>query len=193
MRIALSGLGMQIPANRLWPCAATRAAYDGGMELVLTLLVVGAALLIAESVLPGMIAGIAGVCCLVAGVIEGYVKFGARAGNLILFGVLAGLAAGFWLWVKYFPQSRLARMFISDKVVGEIGTERPELLQQTGTALTPLRPAGTAIIDGKRVDVVTEGQMIERGTPVRVVAVEGLRVVVRELNGNQKNYEIKPG
>jgi membrane-bound serine protease (ClpP class) len=193
MRIALSGFGMQTPANRLWPCAEAGGAYDGSMELVLTLLVVGAALLIAESVLPGMIAGIAGVCCLVAGVVEGYVKFGARTGNLILFGVLAGLAAGFWLWVKYFPQSRLARMFISDKVVGEIGTERPELLEQTGTALTPLRPAGTAIIDGKRVDVVTEGQMIERGTPVRVLAVEGLRVVVRELNANQKNYEIKPG
>ena len=163
------------------------------MELVLTLLVVGAALLIAESVLPGMIAGIVGVCCLVAGVVEGYVKFGARTGNLILLGVLVGLTAGFWLWLKYFPESRLARMFISSKAVGDIGTERPELLERTGTALTPLRPAGTAVIDGKRVDVVTEGQMIERGTPVRVVAVEGLRVVVRELNSNQKNYESKPG
>jgi len=29
------------------------------------------------------------------------------------------------------------------------------------------------------VDVVTEGGMIERGTAVRVIAVEGLRVVVR--------------
>jgi membrane-bound serine protease (ClpP class) len=163
------------------------------MELVLTLLVVGAALLIAESVLPGMIAGIAGACCLIAAVIEGYVKFDARTGNLIMLGVLAGLVAGVWLWLKYFPESRLARIFISKKVVGEIGTERPELLEQTGTALTALRPAGTAIIDGQRVDVVTEGQMIERGTPVRVVAVEGLRVVVRELNANQKNYETKPG
>ena len=155
------------------------------MELVITLLVVGALLLVAESVLPGLIAGIAGCCCLAVGVIEGYLKFGARAGNLILVGVLAGLAAGFWLWVKYFPESRLARMFISSQVSGGIGTERPELLERTGTALTPLRPAGTAVIDGKRVDVVTEGQMIERGTPVRVIAVEGLRVVVREFNLNQ--------
>jgi membrane-bound serine protease (ClpP class) len=177
----------------LWPCLTARAAYDGGMELVLTLLLVGAALLIAESVLPGMIAGIAGCCCLIFGVIEGYLKFGARTGNLILLGVLAGLAVGFWLWLKYFPDSRLAKLFISNQAVGDIGTERPELLEQTGTALTPLRPAGTAMIDGKRVDVVTEGQMIERGTPVRVVAVEGLRVVVRELNANQKNYETKPG
>jgi membrane-bound serine protease (ClpP class) len=155
------------------------------MELVLTLLVVGALLLVAESVLPGLIAGIAGCCCLVIGVVEGYLKFGARTGNLISVAVLAGLAVGFWLWVKYFPESRLDRLFISSQVSGDIGTERPELLEQTGTALTPLRPAGTAVIDGKRVDVVTEGQMIERGTPVRVIAVEGLRVVVREFNANQ--------
>ena len=155
------------------------------MELVVTLLVVGAVLLVAESVLPGMIAGIAGCCCLILGVIEGYVKFGPHTGNLLLVMVLAGLAVGFGLWVKYFPESRLAKMFISHKVDGEIGTERPELLERTGTALTPLRPSGTAVIDGKRVDVVTEGQMIEPGTPVRVVAVEGLRVVVREFNSTQ--------
>lgn len=169
---------------RLCSCARAGPAYDDGMELVLTLLVVGALLLAAESVLPGLIAGIVGCCCLVIGVIEGYLKFGARTGNLILMGVLAGLVVGFWLWVKYFPESRLGRIFISSEVVGEIGTERPELLERTGTALTPLRPSGTATIDGKRVDVVTEGQMIERGTPVRVIAVEGLRVVVRELKAN---------
>lgn len=157
-----------------------RAAYYDNMSLVLTLLLVGAALLVAESVLPGLIAGFAGCCCLVAGVMESYVKFGARGGNLALICVLAGLAVGFWLWVKYFPESRLARMFISKQVSGNIGTDRPELLERTGTALTPLRPSGTVLIEGKRVDVVTEGQMIEPGTPVRVIAVEGLRVVVRE-------------
>ena len=157
------------------------------MELVIILLVAGALLLLAESVLPGMIAGLAGACCLAAAVIEGYVQFGAKTGNLILLGVLAGLVVGFWLWLKYFPDSRVAKVFISRKVVGEIGTEKPELLDQTGTALSALRPAGTAIINGKRVDVVTEGQMIDPGTPVRVVAVEGMRVVVRQFNQTQTN------
>jgi membrane-bound serine protease (ClpP class) len=46
-------------------------------------------------------------------------------------------------------------------------------------AQSNLRPSGLALIDGKRIDVVTEGPMIERGTPVKVVAVEGMRVVVR--------------
>jgi len=37
------------------------------------------------------------------------------------------------------------------------------------------------VISGKRIDVVTEGPFIEPGTPVKVVAVEGMRVVVRSV------------
>jgi membrane-bound serine protease (ClpP class) len=65
--------------------------------------------------------------------------------------------------------------------VGDIGTDRPELLNKTGQALTLLRPSGMAMIDGKRVDVVTEGPPVEQGTPIKVVAIEGLRVVVRAV------------
>ncbi len=151
------------------------------MDVVIVLLLVGALLVLAETVLPGMIAGIVGVCCLVAAVVETYVRFGERPGSLVLLGVLTGLVAGFSLWIKFFPDSRFARRFVSRRVVGEIGTHRPELLHQTGTAFTQLRPAGTAVINGRRVDVVTEGQLIERGTPVQVVAVEGMRVVVRAM------------
>lgn len=151
------------------------------MELVITLLAVGVLLIVAEMFLPGIVAGVLGACCLLAGVIEGYVVFGAHTGNLILLGVLAGLVAGLAVWLKFFPDSRLGRIFVSSRVVGEIGTDRPELVGKTGTAFTQLRPAGTALIDGKRVDVVTEGQLIEKGTPVRVVGVEGLRIIVRAV------------
>jgi membrane-bound serine protease (ClpP class) len=151
------------------------------MAVVITLLVAGALLVLAETVLPGLVAGIIGLCCLAAGVVEGYVQFGERPGNLILLAVLVGAVAGFCLWLKFFPDSRVARIFVSRGVSGEIGTERPELLRQTGTAFTPLRPSGTALINGQRVDVVTEGQLIERGTAIQVVAVEGMRVVVRAV------------
>jgi membrane-bound serine protease (ClpP class) len=152
------------------------------MAMVVILLVVGAALLFAEIFLPGMIAGIIGFCCLVAGVIVGYVEYGPRAGTFLLLGVIFGLLAGFAAWVKFFPDSRYARLFVSHRVVGNIDAEKPQLLQQTGTAFTNLRPSGTALINGQRVDVVTEGGMITRGTPVRVVAIEGMRVVVRTVN-----------
>lgn len=51
---------------------------------------------------------------------------------------------------------------------------------QTGTALTVLRPAGTAEIGNDRLDVVTEGDMIPKDSPIRVIRVEGNRIVVEK-------------
>lgn len=50
-----------------------------------------------------------------------------------------------------------------------------------GVALTPLRPAGTAEFGDRRVDVVTEGEFVGARSPVAVIAVDGTRVVVREV------------
>ena len=176
-----------------FPRSAFRLRHPGllssvlGMALVVILLLVGAALLFAEIFLPGMIAGVVGFCCLVAGVIMGFVEFSPRTGTFILLGVIFGLVGGFALWIKYFPESRYAGLFVSQSVGGNIDAEKPELLRQTGTAYTNLRPSGTALINGRRVDVVTEGGMIERGTPIKVVALEGMRVVVRAVNPNETN------
>ena len=149
------------------------------MWTVLTLVLVGAALLLLETILPGLIAGFLGMCCLIGGIAVGYSSFGVRVGNLILLSVGFGLLVGTLVWIKYFPESRLAKVFISRRIVGDLNVDKPELLDQTGIAQTNLRPSGAAIINGKRVDVVTEGPMIERGATIRVVAVEGMRVVVR--------------
>jgi membrane-bound serine protease (ClpP class) len=54
------------------------------------------------------------------------------------------------------------------------------LLGRSGTAASYLRPAGIAAIDGHRIDVLTEGEFIAQGTPIRVVRVEGARVFVEE-------------
>ena len=151
------------------------------MALIVTLLILGAVLLFLETLLPGMIAGIIGAICLLAAVILGYRDYGYQTGSLILAGVLVGLLIGTWCWLEFFPESRVAKKFISQGSTGELGVARPELLNGTGTALTQLRPSGTANINGQRVDVVTEGDLIERGTKIKVVAVEGARIVVREV------------
>src|ERR1051326_182282 len=112
------------------------------MWTVLTLVLVGAALLLLETILPGLIAGILGICCLIAGIAVGYRDFGVGVGNLILLGVSLGLLLGLAVWIKYFPQSRLARVFISRGVVGDLKVDKPELIGQTGIAQTNLRPSG---------------------------------------------------
>ncbi len=50
-----------------------------------------------------------------------------------------------------------------------------------GTAASYLRPAGIASIDGRRVDVLTEGEFIQAGTPIRVTRVEGARIFVEPV------------
>ena len=52
------------------------------------------------------------------------------------------------------------------------------LLHREGAAVSDLRPAGVAEIEGQRVDVVTQGEMVAEGDRVRVTEVEGNRVVV---------------
>lgn len=151
------------------------------MALIITLLILGAILLFLETLLPGMVAGIIGFLCLLAAVILGYRDFGYQTGSLILAGVLVGLLIGTWCWLEFFPESPVAKRFISQSSTGELGVAKPELLNGTGTALTQLRPSGTANVNGQRVDVVTEGDLIERGAKIKVVAVEGARIVVRAI------------
>jgi membrane-bound serine protease (ClpP class) len=55
------------------------------------------------------------------------------------------------------------------------------LVGKTGVAASTLRPAGIADIDGKRVDVVSDGEFIEPGESIRVDHVDGNRVVVRRI------------
>lgn len=151
------------------------------MTTVLILLLAGAVLLALETVLPGLIAGLIGTICLVAGVVVSYSEFGARGGNLTLALTIVGLMIGWVLYLKYFPDSRAAKLFVSHRVIGNVDAEQTALMDQTGKALTILRPSGTALINGRRVDVVTEGGLIEAGTAVKVIAIEGMRTVVRAL------------
>jgi len=56
-----------------------------------------------------------------------------------------------------------------------------ELIGAEGIALTTLRPAGTAEINGKRVDVVADWEYIPKGSKIKVIRVEGIKVVVKEV------------
>jgi len=54
-------------------------------------------------------------------------------------------------------------------------------LGKTGVAKTILRPAGVVEIDGQDVDVVTSGGFVAKGAEIKVIAQEGMRVVVRKV------------
>jgi membrane-bound serine protease (ClpP class) len=59
-------------------------------------------------------------------------------------------------------------------------------LGKRGTTVSPLRPAGIADLEGERVDVVSQGEWIDAGSPIEVIRVEGNRIVVRQVRGHTK-------
>ncbi len=86
--------------------------------------------------------------------------------------------------VRYLPKSRLFRRISMSAVQSSGDGYAPSgtgsaLLGKKGIAISDLRPAGKADIDGLRVDVVSEGGYIEKGSEVEVTEVYGARVVVR--------------
>jgi membrane-bound serine protease (ClpP class) len=162
----------------------------GWGELMLAL--GGVALLLLELfVIPGFgFAGILGILALLAALVMSVVGSGATpeflmlAAGRIVLALLAALLASFLL-LRFMPRTPFGRRLILQNDLGtghEFGSA-PESdlrwLGKRGRASSPLRPAGIADIEGARVDVVSEGELIEPGTPVEVIRVDGNRIVVR--------------
>jgi len=150
------------------------------MTLLLTLLIAGVALLLAEVFLPGMIAGVLGVVCLLGAAVVGFAEFGPKVGSLILMAELfVGMVLTI-LWMRYFPKTPLGKKYILDpSTAAHAPTEPEKWLGYEGVALTDLRPAGSARLEGEKVDVITNGEHLESGTRVKVVRVDGPSIFVR--------------
>ena len=148
------------------------------MTLAVTLLIFGLVLLFFEILLPGMVLGAIALLALGGSVAAGYMN--TEYGHLFLGIVLASIV-GFTFWfVLVFPKTRFAKKLISHTSVGNLGINHSTLLDLQGEAYTDLRPSGKANINDQRLDVVTEGVFLEKGDAIRVVAIEGQRIVVRK-------------
>ena len=155
--------------------------YVNTMSIIVTLLVVGSLLLLAEIFTPGMIAGTIGAICFLFAIMAAYREYDAPDSHYLAIGIILLAGIEFIAWLRFFPDSKLAERFVSKGSIGTLGNERPELVGQKGVAVTDLRPSGAVRLDsGGKIDVVSEGNLIECDTRVGVIDVEGLRVVVRQ-------------
>ncbi len=107
-------------------------------------------------------------------------------GIWIVAGEIVAASILILIGVLYFPQSFAGKLLILgrnlDRKSGYRGTEPLEqYVGQEGVSQTHLRPAGIAKIGSRRLDVVSEGTFIDKDRRVKVVAVEGNRMVVREI------------
>lgn len=103
-----------------------------------------------------------------------------------LTGALVGALILVFLLAKFLPKSTVFnRLILADAEKAEQGfvsyPSEKELIGAEGVALTTLRPAGSAEFNGKRVDVVADWEYIEKGKKIKVLRVEGIKVVVKEV------------
>jgi membrane-bound serine protease (ClpP class) len=183
--LGLSSLGLFLWGHWLVNLAGWEELLLAGLGILL--------LLVEAFVIPGFgIAGVLGILALLAGLtmstigegasIDGLIGAASRLGVSLVVAIVASLAI-----LRYLPKTRAGRQLVlmTGLDAGSGYTSEPiaehGLVGKTGVAASTLRPAGIADIDGKRVDVVSDGDFIEPGEPIRVDHVDGNRVVVRRI------------
>lgn len=155
----------------------------GPVEVFFIFLLAGLTLVGMEIFVPGGILGAIGGLALLGAIVTGFKAF-PGLGAYIAIGIILLVGVVIVLWAKYFPRTPVGRQMtvskdLRDFSAGEEGLE--SMLGMEGIATSDLRPSGFAELAGRRVDVVTRGNMISRGTRIRVQAVEGNHVVVGEI------------
>jgi membrane-bound serine protease (ClpP class) len=154
------------------------------------LFVAGLILMVVELFVPGWgIFGILGLISLGSAVV--LAAYDPAFGIVSLLVALAITLVGVWIAVKVFGMKGVwAKMILKESQKNESGytssRDWKDLVGKKGMTLTPLRPAGWVEVDGEKYDVVSEGGMIPAKTAVKVIHVEGSRIVVRRIDTTEE-------
>ena len=186
VEIKTGGLGVGVLLGIVAAAVFWGSQYTRGLvELYhIAVFLAGVLMIIVEILLPtvGLLAGL-GVAAMLYSIV---LALGGDIGALAALGIALVISVVlFLLIVSRLPSSKLWNKIVLQKSSrteeGYVSAaERSELVGKMGEVLTELRPSGTARIDGRPVDVISEGAYIQKGKQIVVLSVNGSRVVVRE-------------
>jgi membrane-bound serine protease (ClpP class) len=185
--VALAALGMFFFGNFV----AGIAGWEGVFLVLLGVGLIG----LEVFVIPGLgFAGVIGLLTLLGGIYISLVRdlsSGdqlAHAGNILGLSLLL-IAVGVWLSFTFLPRTRAFKGMLlmeslparrhSTEVLNHGDDDRDSLVGSIGVAVSDLRPSGRVEIDGKLVDVVTQGDWLSQGDKVEIIEDTGYRRVVR--------------
>ena len=159
------------------------ALLSANLPIALCLLL-GAGLMILEIFLPGFgLPGISGIVFIAAGVVLTAMHHGLLLAVMILLVLIALLALVVsWVMSSAAKGECHSEIFLKETDDLHSRQDMQVLIGKQGRTTSVLRPAGIGDFDGVRLTVVTEGDFIERDTPIEIVSVDGTRIVVRPLN-----------
>lgn len=162
--------------------------------MVIVLMLAGFLFLFLEiAVIPGFgITGVIGILLLGGGIVAAYIKLSS---GMAVFATFAGIAGVILLLLWFFfifPKTSLGKNFVlateSSAAEGFVAVEDLQrYIGREGLTTTMLRPSGIARIDGERLDVITDGEFVEKGVKVKVVKAVAGRIIVSEVQGENES------
>ena len=166
------------------------------MIKIILLFGLGLLLVVAEVLIPSMgVLGLLATVCVV-GAIGWAFTISNAFGIQVLVAAVVLVPTLIGIGFKLLPHSPLAKKLIAGGFSFEDGKgvdpRDANLVGQEGVAESVLRPSGVVRFDGRRVDVVSRGEMIEEGTRVRVIDVAANRVVVARSDSSSRRSESEP-
>lgn len=146
----------------------------------------GVLMFIVEMFTPGFgVAGGLGIASFAAIIVMQFLANSVTAALIVTAVLVLLLAIIIVMFIRSFQKGAISRSKLINNTALEgdsspvIREKGKNLVGKTGKAVTALRPAGIAQIDGERMNVSTYGNFIEAGKQVEVAAVEGLNVFVK--------------
>ena len=156
---------------------------NSNITLPVILQLVGVIVIIAEIILPS-----GGILSVLAVGIFGYslyvvfqdVSVSAGFGFVVADVILIPISVIVGLKLLAKSPATLRKELSSEDGVTSQPSEMEKYIGMEGVAVTDLRLAGTAVINGKRLDVVSRGEYLEKDARIVVSAVTGNQIIVRE-------------
>ncbi len=157
------------------------------LGLAYVLIAAGLLLLVLELVFPSGLLAAAALVTTLVGIVLVF-KENPTAGLITVAALLVAVPVGGKVLVHYWPRTPFGRRLFLDAPAEQVtlastplNQELEQLVGRVGQAVSDLRPCGVTNFDGRRVDVITEGIMVDAGQWVRCIDVRAGKVLVRPV------------
>jgi len=141
------------------------------------------------------IIGIIGGGSIIGSVVFAYLDYGILTGSIFLLGALIFTPLLIMFYFKIFPKTIIGRKLILDsKQSHETGftafspEKYTELKGSSGIVIKDMRPIGIVEIKGKKFNALTKGEYLTQGTGIQVFRIEGNRIFVKEIDGQEVGF-----
>ena len=152
------------------------------MNAIILLFVTGVVLLAAEIFLPGIIAGVIGALCMVAGCAVSFAQIGPGGGALATVVALALLGLTFYVELVWLPKTAFGKRLVVQATVDAVSqpplANPAEVVGKAAEAVTTLAPSGYVLVEGRRYEAFCRSGHVPKGAALRVVGLDNFRIIV---------------